>query len=123
MKAFLIDPDFENIRVVEYNGDWKTIKQWLGGPPTKWFTSVRLNDEGDAIYVDDEGLLNNNPHGWFMLHNYVQPLKGFGLVVGTGDRGETVEPFVSLPQLWSLITFPTHVNEALIDRHQRIRSL
>lgn len=123
MKAFLIDPDQALIREVDYNGNWETIRDWLGGPPCEWFDSVRLNDEGDAIYVDDEGLLNGNPHGWFLLHGYGQPLKGFGLVVGIADNGEIAEPFVSLPQLQALIAFPKHVNEALIDRRIRVTPL
>lgn len=123
MKAFLINPDTATITEVDYNGDWTTIKEWLGGAPCEWFTSVRLNNEGDAIYVDDEGLINDNPHGWFLLHGYPQPLKGLGLVVGIGDNGEIAEPFVSLPQLHALIAFPKHVNEALIDRRVHIRPL
>jgi len=123
MKAYLINPDEATITEIEYNGDWRTITEHLGGAPVRFFTTVALNHDHDAIFVDDEGLINDNPHGWFELQTYNQPLKGLGLVLGVDEAGMSVAPVATLEQVKALVKFPKFVNEALIDRQVRIRSL
>jgi hypothetical protein len=124
MKAYLINPNEATVTEVDYNDDWRTIKEWLGGPPCTMFTVVRLNHEGDAVYVDDEGLINGNPNGWFLIGGSErQPLKGFGLVLGADEAGKSIAPSASLEAVQRMIVFPKHVNEALIDKTIRVRPL
>lgn len=117
MKAFLIDPTVATITEIDYDGDWMKIGPLLG---CVLFTTVILNHMDDVIFVDDEGLINGNPHGWFSLAGYHQPLKGKGLVLGTDLEGESIAPRITLEDLHMLISFPKEVNEAAIDRRVRI---
>ncbi len=104
MKAFLIDPPSQSVTEIEYDGDWKTIAPLLG---CDLFTMVYLNNQRDVVFVDDEGLINGNPHGWFMIPTYPQPLKGRGLVLGTDDMGESTDATVTQPELRNQIQFLT----------------
>lgn len=122
MKAFWIDTPNARIVEIDYNGDWRTIApEWL---KCDVFTCVEINELHDAVMVDDEGLINGNPHGWFILDTYEQPLKGYGLVLGTDiTTGDTAPAKVSLPELVSKIRFPIEVNEALIDKEIHVTRL
>lgn len=109
MKAFLIDTPNKQVVEVEYNGDYKQIYQHIRA---SMFTTVNLHTpdapEGSstAVFVDDEGLINGNPHGWFTLPDILQPLRGYGLVLGCNEEGASVEPFVTLEQLNHMVRFP-----------------
>lgn len=120
MKAYLITPNEATVTEIDYNGDWRTIKELLH---CDLFTTVQLNAAGDTVFVDDEGLINDNPHGWFILSTYGQPLKGYGLVLGCNDQGESIEPFVSLEDFKAMVSFPKHVNEAMLDRRIHVTPL
>lgn len=121
MKAYLIDTPNKQIVEVEYNGDWKTISpEHL---KCEVFTTVRLNLSDDCVYVDDEGLINGNEHGWFTIDTYGQPLRGYGLVLGVDEEGETVEPSLSLEELRAKIGFPSADTEFDIDTGFRIVAL
>lgn len=115
MKAFWIDTPNARIVEVDYNGDWRTIApEWL---KCDVFTAVEISHLHDAVMVDDEGLINGNPHGWFIVDTYGQPLKGYGLVLGTNiTTGETAPVRMSIIELAAMIKFPKEVNEALIDK-------
>lgn len=104
MRAYLIDTPNKQIFEVEWNGDYKHINALI---KAEIYTVVRIPENGDAIFVDDEGLINGNPHGWFVHADYPQPLRGYGLVLGTDDdTGESCEPNSSLEELRAQITFP-----------------
>lgn len=105
MKAYLIDPTIDAIVETEYNGDWKTIAPTIGA---ETFTLVVYEHNGVelSIYVDDEGLFNGNPHGWFDLPGFNQAFRGKGLVLGTDDEGESVDVPDVLEHLLSAVSFP-----------------
>lgn len=112
MKAFWIDSPNRLIREVDYDGDFKSIsRDWL---KCDYFDVVRLEDM-DAIYVDDEGLMNGNQHGWFGLVGYPNPLKGYGLVLGADDAGDTKPPAIPITRLATLVRFPTEEESILLD--------
>lgn len=118
MKAYLIDTPNMQVVEVDYDGDWHSISR--DHLKCELFSTVRLNAEDDCIFVDDEGLLNDNPHGWFTIDTYGQPLRGYGLVLGTDYEGESVEPRISLEELRAKVTFPKSVDEAAVKRGFRI---
>lgn len=120
MRAYLIDPPNAQVVEVDYNGDWRTIGQHIHA---ELFTTVVLNKARDTIFVDDCGLINDNPHGWFILKTYGQPLRGYGLVLGSNAAGESIEPYASLDHVKALIEFPKYVNEMLIDRNIHVKPL
>lgn len=104
MKAYLIDTPNKQIVEVDYDGNYKSIYGFI---KADLFTVVRLNEQGDTLFVDDEGLINGNPHGWMMIENYPQPLRGYGLVIGSDvERDEDKEPSISLDELRAKVSFP-----------------
>lgn len=87
MKAILIDVEKKIVSTVDYTG-YSDIDKYLklDGRP---FTVIGM-ENNDAVYIDDEGLLIDNPIGAFVIDGYPQPLSGNGLILGTDDEGETV---------------------------------
>lgn len=94
MKAILVDPFARTITEVEYTGDYTNIYEHI---QAQAFDVVRINRKGDAIFVDDEGLINGNENqqffGWI---GYVNPIAGRGLILGTDDEGESISPSIDI---------------------------
>lgn len=102
MKAYLIDPFEKQITEVEHNGDYKQIQEFI---EADLFTVVRINDFGDVLYVDDEGLLKEEGQAFFLFDGYPQPLAGKALVLGTTTEGESDEPVTRPPHLDQMVTW------------------
>lgn len=104
MKAFFIDSEKEEIKEVEYT-NWEEISPMLGA---RCFTVAVFNKKEDCVYIDDEGLLSlTEKSKFFEIEGYPQPLAGNGLVLGTNDEGESVEPSITLEELKGIVTFLT----------------
>lgn len=72
--------------------------------PVDCFDCVRIA-HGDAIFVDDEGLLRDRMEtGFFHWHGYPQILAGRGLILGCDSGGETVDCKTTLDEARSLAT-------------------
>lgn len=79
-----------------------------------------MNDQGDFVYVDDEGLLNGAAvrYGMFMLtfavpvgEPYRVALAGYGLVLGSSAIGESCDAAMNLADLQAMVEFqinPVH---------------
>jgi hypothetical protein len=101
MKAYLIDPVAKSITQVEYSGEYTNIYEHI---QADCFDVVRVNDKGDSIFVDDEGLMK--PNAFFLHRNYPSPLAGRGLMLGLDyASGESVEPVCSIEELRQDIVF------------------
>lgn len=95
MKAWLINPaeiwkggsPFEEI---EFHGNYKQIQQVIG---CRVFDVVRL-DNGDGIYVDDEGLYSGaaDRDGWMVINGHL--LAGRGVVLGSDEEGNSMSPYL-----------------------------
>lgn len=101
MRAYLIDAIARSIKPVEYGGNIDEIYALTG---CDTFDAARFNDKGDAVFIDDEGLLKQ-PHNFFMIEGYSQPLAGNGLVLGCDEDGESIEPSVNLEWLAANVRF------------------
>lgn len=86
MRGFLIDPFERTISEVDYNGDFHQIYKLID---CDTFTCVTVNDRGDALFVDDEGLINEKPQAFFGWYGYPQPLAGKALLLGNNVMGES----------------------------------
>lgn len=100
MKAYLIDPYEGSIEQVEYSGDYEDIYRLID---CRYFDCVGI-DNGDTIFVDDEGLYRDNQE-FFMIEGYHSPLCGKALVLGTDRKGNSQAPKISLTKLKKMITF------------------
>ena len=68
------------------------------------FDVVRL-DEGDCIFVDDEGVLRSGIQPAFGLSSYNAPLVGNALVIGSDYEGNSKPPRITLDKLTDMIEF------------------
>ena len=87
MKSILIDPEKRAITEFEYDGSMQGIYETIDAT---CFDAVRLNNEGDVVYVDDEGLYNSR--NYWAYGDYPHPIAGKGMVLGTDYEGESVAP-------------------------------
>jgi hypothetical protein len=87
MISYLIDPEARSITEFEYDGSMQGIYETIDAT---MFDVVRLNEKGDVVYVDDEGLYNSN-HFW-RVANHPHPIAGKGMVLGTDSQGESQAP-------------------------------
>ena len=65
----------------------------------RFFDVVRINNKGDGIYVDDEGLYRTGVQGVFKADKwYPQPLMGCGIILGCDCSGESQPPTITLEE-------------------------
>ena len=102
MKAYLINPFAREVTQVEHSGDLEQIYGFLGG--VRCVTCVTINQEGDGVFVDDEGLFNGD-NEFFSVAGYPEPLAGFGLVLGCDPEGESVAPALTFEALRDRVKF------------------
>lgn len=101
MKAIHINPKTQTIREIEIpgfregRGHMAAIYQTL---KCERFDVVRL-EGGDGIFIDDEGLLKDEPGPFFSLWGYPNPLAGHGLVLGCDQDGNSCDPVVTVQEL------------------------
>jgi len=81
--------------------DYEWIKDII---EARMFTFVRLYDNGDGVYIDDEGLYAEQRFFW-IHRNYPQPLVNKGLFMGTDREGDSIPPQTSLTQFKKDVKF------------------
>lgn len=65
----------------------------------RFFDVVRINNKGDGIYVDDEGLYRAGVQGVFKADDwYPQPLVGCGIILGCDCSGESQPPTITIEE-------------------------
>jgi hypothetical protein len=115
VKAILICPFEQTVTEVEHDAnDYREIYKALSHPlhPVDCFTAVSISEQGDVIYVDDNGLLNNPKH-FFIWRDYPQPLAGRGLILGTDAAdGETVGTTLRLDYVRRMVMFTNELRVA-----------
>ena len=107
MKAFLIDPlaIYEEgtplVYEVDYSGDWRDISKMISMPDreVRAFDIARINNQGDGVYVDDEGLFDASVFFTFKSADPDFILAGRGLVLGCDEEGNSISPHVTLEWL------------------------
>lgn len=111
MKAHLIDPVRLQVTEVTISEDYKEIYKQIH---CETFTAVTINENGDSIFIDDEGLYVAN-QVFFLHSNYpYQPLAGYGLVLGCDmETGESRSPICKLEETISKVSFLTRYQVSL----------
>lgn len=104
MKAILINSHTRSVSEVDYDGTLEDAYRLIG---CQYVEAVGL-DNGDAIYVDEEGLLRN-PVTFFSyegVNNEYQPyFAGNGLIVGTIQNGDEAPVMTDLTQAQHAVRF------------------
>ena len=91
-KAFKIDSKAKTVTEIEVSGldDMQAV---VGG----LIEQAHAFDNGDSIFVNEEGLLNDEADEFFLFKGAHQPFAGNGLVIGcdleTGDSASVKSAF------------------------------
>jgi len=105
MKAIKIDVIDRSVYLVDIDDTLESIYSNLD---CELFTCPTMLKNLDVLYVDDEGLYNNDGEsykGCFVFNNSPQPYYGHGLVTGTTDEGETADILSSVQDIERAVTF------------------
>jgi len=103
MQAYFINPFSRNVTTVDYDGDYKSISRMIDAS-RGFFDVVRLYENGDGAFVDDEGLYAEEQTFW-IHRNYPQPLAGKALILGCNEEGDSVVPKTSFEDLVGDVQF------------------
>tara|TARA_A100001035_G_C27704588_1_gene464203 strand:+ start:605 stop:988 length:384 start_codon:yes stop_codon:yes gene_type:complete len=108
MKHFIIRPELGEINEIFYLDKSEPKYQWIQRMIGGNFDCVDINDEGDTIYVDDEGLLKGSNY-FFEVHSPLYekpyPLAGTAIVSGTTIEGNDAKPKITHKELKEIIKF------------------
>lgn len=108
IKAILIDTLNKEVKEVTYThseeNSLKEVYKLLRCNCITLAESYVFDPIGHALFVDDEGLLLDEPIGAFQIADG-QVLSGNGLIVSTDDEGETQSHNLKIEILKSIITF------------------
>lgn len=105
IRAILIDAEKRTISEVEIDKDdiqdiYKLLRIDSPFDCVPWSQSK----PGETVYVDDEGLLKR-PKFFFRCPGYPEWLAGNGLIIGTGEQGESKSTELSLSEVKAQVLF------------------
>ena len=101
-KGYLVDPYKAEVQPIEVPiDDYKEIQRQL---KCDCFTTGGYLENGDVIFVDDEGLLKGPTHFFRVKSvNGGQPLAGRGVVLGSDGEGGSADVKTSLEEITSRV--------------------
>ena len=105
MKAILIDSINKEVKEVEIGKGIDEMYKFLN---CECFTIASYLPKNDAIFVDDEGLMNG-PDVFFTYEGAHQPFAGNGLIMGSDRNGESVDCKISLDEVKKKVNFYSHM--------------
>jgi hypothetical protein len=109
MKAILIDSINKEVKEVEIDKGIDNMYKLLN---CQIFTIATYLPKEDAIFVDDEGLLNGTDV-FFTYEGAHQPFAGNGLIMGCDDEGESTDCKISFAEVKDKVKFYTRYELAL----------
>jgi len=109
MKAILIDAVNKEVKEVQIGKGIEEMYKFLN---CECFTIASYLPKNDAIFVDDEGLMNGTD-SFFTYEGAHQPFAGNGLIMGSDDEGESTDCKVSLDEVKSKSNFYSRYELAL----------
>lgn len=103
LTGYLIDPYANSVTEVEVKGDYKALYPLID---CDTFVIACRQDNGDGIFVDDNGLLTMTEHSrFFTFEGCHSPLVGKGLMLGCNAQGDSTNPKTPLAVVKSKIKF------------------
>ena len=104
MNVIKIDVVKKEIYEIEMTTDFKEIYKHLDCDLFTCISSKTIAP-GDTIYIDDEGLLREDPIGAFSIRGVSQVLSGHGLIIGSDDQGDSISCITPLDVIKQLVRF------------------
>jgi len=92
MKAILInvvEKKVQKIDIDEFNLQ-NSLYGFIGNGCSYIATPVRY-DNGDVMFIDDEGYLHENLLGGFYYPDYRTPICGNAVIIGENDEGDSMD--------------------------------
>ena len=111
MRAILINPELKQVTEIEVGGDYKEIYKVIS---CDTFSCPVTYDNNDCLYCDDEGLFKPQKGG-VIMEDWVYPILGKMLVLGTDENGESVDAKTDIRFFENQITW---LNEAQAERYR-----
>lgn len=108
LTAYLIDPAERRIKEVKIGDGYEEINAALG---SRMMCVGAYLPDGDAAFVDDEGLLSDEPKDFFRISprwtstENVVTLCGKGVVLGSDRDGGSVDVKISLEELSDAVSW------------------
>jgi len=115
MKAILIDPVTQTIAPYTVDHRLKTLQAAVGG----LIAIATTLDTGDVLYVNDEGLLTDQPR-FFTLAGAHQPFPGRAILVGQESLGIVTDVVSTIDRIRELVSFDVHVD---LDEPLKVRTV
>ena len=106
MRAYLIDPFARTITEVDYDGNYRSIYPLI---EAECFEAVSFGEKDDAVFVNEEGLINGKPQEYFQIKGTPTPLAGKGLVLGCDAEGDSCSPTIMLEALTALVEWVSFI--------------
>lgn len=98
-KAILLDAQNNTVSFVSIT-NYKDISKF---GRYDLFTTVQINDKGETLFVDDEGLLNGTDFG-FEIEGYPEPIMGNAVILGTNfNTGDSVDTDLTLDDVAKMV--------------------
>jgi len=119
IKAISIDPFTCTVSEVEYDAaEYSNIYPLLSHQlhPVECFTTAQVDTlKGlDALFVDDNGLLNG-PIRFFQIAGGYQPFAGKGLIIGADEEGDSQSAETPIDLVRMSVMFLERVGTGLIE--------
>ena len=118
MRGYLIDPETRSIAEQTLGQHFEEINTAIGS--RLFCVGAYLPDE-DTVFVDDEGLLTDEPKHFFRIDERIihtsnpGPLCGRGLVLGADDEGDSIDAKITLEKLTKAVRWVTEEEVGPID--------
>ncbi len=106
MRAILIDPLTQEVREVQIKAELKEYYNVIGNGCNLVDCPLKF-ENGDALYIDDEGLYHENI-GAFIMRDWDNPVMGRALIVGTDQEGNTVDAVTDIEEVKYNLMFLAH---------------
>lgn len=102
MQGLLIDPKLKTVTAIQTDSSADDIYLALGCANIE----LVMLSPTEALYVDEEGLLQDEPGPFFAVKGFDSPFAGRGFVCGLDGNGKDVSTKMTVPELWALVSFP-----------------
>lgn len=111
MRAIIINPEKKEVTEIQIGSDYKEIYKAIS---CDTFSCPITYDNNDSLYCDDEGLFKPQKGG-VIMEDWVYPILGKMLVLGTDENGESVDAKSDIKFFTDRITW---LDEAKSERYR-----
>jgi len=109
MKAIRIDAKNQTISMIDIEKGLATLQEHVGG----YIEAALYFPDGDVMYVNEEGLLNNPEHFQFWP-KHKRMFAGDGIIVGSDDEGNDIDTTLTIKDIEDACVEFVNQFEALI---------